>query len=138
MLIAYNLEFDDFHKDDKVNSVYRIHSHVKFKDGNLRQSVGCTSPMAKMATEDISGIKRYVRFAYGGANVSFGGDKVFSEGIAFADSAFFEMFDFPFIKGNQESFKKLETILLNKDLSEKYFGDEDPIGKVMDLSFQRG
>ena len=138
MLIAYNMEFDNFHKDEKIENIYRIHSHVKYNDGNLRMSVGCTSPMAKMATEDISGIKRYTRFAYGGANVSFGVERVFSEGISFADSTFFEMFDFPFVKGSQESFKELQTILLNEELAEKYFGDEDPIGKIMDLSFQTG
>jgi ABC-type antimicrobial peptide transport system permease subunit len=64
------------------------------------------------------------------------GTKAFSEGIVFADSNFFHMFDFPVVKGSTESFENKHTIIISNKLAEKYFGDEDPIGKNLLLTFQ--
>ena len=33
MLMAFNLEFDDFHKDEKVARIFRVHTLSTDKDG---------------------------------------------------------------------------------------------------------
>ncbi len=51
------------------------------------------------------------------------------------DSGFFSMFSFPFIYGNQESaFSQINAVVLNKPTADKYFGDENPIGKTLYLN----
>jgi putative ABC transport system permease protein len=51
-----------------------------------------------------------------------------------ADSNFFKMFNFPVIKGNTESPLLLaNTLVMTESTAKKYFGSEDPIGKLVFL-----
>jgi ABC-type antimicrobial peptide transport system permease subunit len=45
------------------------------------------------------------------------------------------MFEFPLSSGSHHSFKEKNAIILTADVAKKYFGDEDPIGKLMVMSF---
>ena len=136
LLVAYNIEFDDFHDDEKVENFFRVHAHVTFNDANKGEQILTPSTLAPMAMQDIPGIKRFTRYCSGGTNISYK-NNVFSEGIWYADSTFFEMFDFPLAAGSYSSFKDLHSIFINEEMALKYFGDEDPIGKVLTLSFAR-
>ncbi len=62
------------------------------------------------------------------------GDQSFNENLAFADSAFFELFDYPLESGNHRFFKDKNSIFLSQELAKKYFGNEDPTGKLMVLN----
>ena len=146
ILVAYNVEFDDFHDDDKVENIYRLHSHVVVNGTDKRQGIKAPILVGPMATRDFAGIKRYMRFA---GNAGLGGsvtyiDEVtnninsFSENIVFADSTLFDMFDFPLISGTHAAFKDLNSVFLDEERAIKYFGDEDPLGKVLTLGFSRG
>lgn len=61
------------------------------------------------------------------------GEKVFNEKlIAYVDSDFFKMFSFRLISGNADKlFKTKSEVVLTPEIAEKYFGDEDPIGKTV-------
>ncbi|MFY0651012.1 MAG: ABC transporter permease [Cyclobacteriaceae bacterium] len=136
ILLAYNIEFDDFHAEEKVKNTYRLEADLVLNDGDKSLGIHGPSPMAEMAVNDIAGINRFTRFAGSGANVSFD-TNAFGEYVSFADSTFFDMFQFNMIKGNQESFKEISTIFINEEMAKKYFGNEDPIGKVLTLNFAR-
>jgi putative ABC transport system permease protein len=48
------------------------------------------------------------------------------------DSSFLDIFSFPLVKGNRKtSFEDPNFILLTEETAKKYFGDDDPIGKVV-------
>ncbi|MEO9965440.1 MAG: FtsX-like permease family protein [Reichenbachiella sp.] len=146
ILIAYNIEFDDFHSTDKVQNIFRVHSHVVINGSDYREAISTPTPVAPMAAQDITGIKRFVRISGsqgGGASVSYinketGINNTFGEYIAYADSTLFDMFDLPLIAGSQQAFKNLHSIFINEEIATKYFGDDEPIGKVLTLSFARG
>ncbi len=145
ILVAYNIEFDDFHDDDKVRNIYRIHAHVTMNNGDKRQVPSAPNPLGPSAVKDIAGVKRFMRYGggFGGASVSYqnkatGVVNTFSENIVFADSVLFEMFDFPLLSGSPEAFKDLHSVFMDQERATKYFGDEDPIGKVLTLGFARG
>lgn len=54
------------------------------------------------------------------------------EGVFFADSGVFEMFDWPLLSGDPNTvFTQPNVIVLDEDLAEKYFGSEDPVGQQM-------
>lgn len=63
-------------------------------------------------------------------------DNIFSENYFFsADSNFFEVFPFKLLKGNpSEVLRHPNTLVLSASTATKYFGSEDPIGKVMNLN----
>ena len=60
-------------------------------------------------------------------------DKVFEENnTGFADPSFFTFFDFHLIKGNPANpFPDDHSIVIPEKTANRYFGDEDPIGKVI-------
>lgn len=134
LLLAFNIEFDDFHDNKKVANIFKIHVHTRDKNGTPYQSLLAPMPLGPAAAGEVAGIERYTRYIYGSGSLSYG-DNAFLEGIAFADSTFFDMFSFPFLHGSQKSFKDKYCIILGEDMAKKYFGNEDPTGKIMVLNF---
>ncbi|MEX2235068.1 MAG: FtsX-like permease family protein [Cyclobacteriaceae bacterium] len=130
LLLAYNIEFDNFHDDEKVSNIFKFHTISKEKDGSIARDVQAPIVLAPIAVEEITGIKRYTRFLYGGGALYYG-DKAFNEGIAFADSSFFDLFDYPLIAGNHKYFHDKNSIFISEKVAKKYFGNDDPIGKLM-------
>ncbi len=59
-------------------------------------------------------------------------DKRFRERGAFVDPSFLSMFTFPFVKGEPETaFDDPFSIVITEEVSQKYFGHENPLGKVL-------
>lgn len=63
------------------------------------------------------------------------GDKRFEEnGYYLTDPGFFKMFSFPFIHGNPEiALGDKNSIVLTQKTARRYFGNENPLGKVLYL-----
>jgi len=133
LLLAFNIEFDNFHEDQKVARIFRFHALSTDKEGKLNRDSQAPIILPPMAANDIAGIERYTRYAFGGGSLRYG-DQSFNENLAFADSAFFELFDYPLESGNHRFFKDKNSIFLSQELAKKYFGNEDPIGKLMVLN----
>jgi putative ABC transport system permease protein len=133
LLLAFNIEFDSFHDDEKVSRIFRVLTMSKDKDGKVNKDCQAPLVLPPIAANEIAGIESYTRFVYGGGSLRFE-ENVHNEGLAFVDSSFFKMFDFPLISGSHKSFKDKNSIFLNEELAKKYFGTEDPVGKLMVLN----
>jgi putative ABC transport system permease protein len=134
LLLAFNIEFDNFHADKKVEKIFKVHTHFKEKDGKITQGIRAPMPFAAAITQEVAGIERYTRYVGDGGYMRYG-DKSFSEQIFFADSTFFDMFDYPLEKGSTASFKNKHQIIISEKIAKKYFGDEDPVGKLVVFNF---
>jgi ABC-type antimicrobial peptide transport system permease subunit len=134
LLLAFNIEFDNFHDDKKVGNVFAVHTLSTEKDGKVSRDALAPITLGPAAADEIAGFGSYTRWIQDGGAVTFE-DKAFNEGIAFVDSTFFDLFDFPLEAGNTKSFKEKNSIFLNEELAKKYFGDADPIGKLMVVNF---
>src|SRR6478609_5473733 len=104
LILAYNIEFDNFHDDRKVERIFKIHTNVKREDGKTIPNNNAPMVLPPIAFPQIAGIERYTRYLSDGAYVRYG-EKAFAERIAFTDSTFFDMFDFPLVSGNHKTFK---------------------------------
>jgi putative ABC transport system permease protein len=52
-----------------------------------------------------------------------------------ADTTFFDVFSFEFIMGDPNTaFRVPHAIIITREISEKYFGDENPIGKMLTVN----
>jgi len=61
----------------------------------------------------------------------------YEEKVIMVDTGFFSMFSFPFIFGNRKTaLSDRDVVVLNKSTAEKYFGRDNPIGKVLTLNNQ--
>lgn len=127
--IMDELSFDTFHKNG--DNIYRI--IVTTKD-----DVWQSSPWALITNlkRDYPEIEKASWFYDATVNASYQ-EITFNERIALVAPDFLEMFTFPCIKGNSQTLlRDVNSIVMSKRTALKYFGSEDPIGKVINLDSQ--
>jgi putative ABC transport system permease protein len=123
--------FDSFHK--KSAEIYRLENRVG-TGASIQIWENTAAPIGVLAKKELSQVKDVVRLTN---NFSYSlfkyKDKVFNEEhAAFTDPSFFSVFDFKLIKGNNEKpFTDNNSIVVTETTAKKYFGDDDPIGKII-------
>jgi len=125
------LSFDTFHRNAK--NIYRL--DIQGGTGTTKQIFDFgVAPIAQLAKQELPDVTGATRFTY---DVNFSmykyQDKVFGdERVIFSDPTLFSMFDFPLIEGNNSKpFPDDNTVVITKTTAHKFFGDADPIGKVI-------
>ena len=130
LFIMNEFSFDSFHKDEK--NIYRV---MRGYDLSKPSAPYLSGPYATALLNDFPGeIKKAVRILSTNSLVSFG-EKAFNEKKFYmADADFFTLFSFPLVKGNPETaLKEPNSIVLTESTAKKYFGKEDPMGKVVEI-----
>lgn len=122
--------YDRFHRN--ADRIYRIAVNGKIADNYFNHAV-TPAPLAKTAAREITGIESAVRVARFGAWLIRYKDIRFNEdNLIFADSSFFDIFSFPLLKGNADDvLKKPNSIVISQETALRYFGTEDPLGKML-------
>jgi putative ABC transport system permease protein len=125
------LSFDAFHKN--TPDIYRV--ELFGGTGASRQIwQSIVAPMGVLAKQQLPEVKEEVRITNNGFYSLYKyQNKVFGdEHVAFADPSIFSVFDFPLVHGNAaKPFTDDNSVVITKKTAKKYFGDEDPIGKVI-------
>lgn len=123
--IEFETSFDNFHAN-KENK-YRLLS-TDLSDNSLHaQHSGYFLPFFK----NIPEIKNIVLLHIANEGSVKHNDKTFKENLYFADSTFFDFFNFELTQGSYESFSDPENAFITEETAKKYFNDEDPVGKVL-------
>ena len=97
LYVKFELSYDDFHS--KSNRIYRIVTDIVNPSETLHFSVAAPA-MPVAAKRDFPEIEKQVRFDPGSMLVRRGDLKFQEDNMASADSTFFEIFDFPLLKGD--------------------------------------
>ena len=64
--------------------------------------------------------------------IIFGENRFNEDGVLFADSTFFDVFDFKFLKGDPKTaLVRPRSMVLTEKYAKKYFGNQDPMGQKM-------
>lgn len=128
--VNYELSFDK-HFENHENTYRGVIEG--FFNGQDFTGVEFPAPAAKTFVEQIPEIEEAVRFRNAGSWVVKYEDKVFNENRAiFTDETFFNVFSVKLLKGNpQEVLLNKNAMVMSQSTAEKYFGEEDPIGKVL-------
>jgi putative ABC transport system permease protein len=60
-------------------------------------------------------------------------DRIYQEAdVGFAENAIFEIFTFPFISGDPKTaLEAPNTVVITESMAKKYFGEEDPLGRIL-------
>jgi len=125
LYVRTELSFDRFNK--QADNIYRL----------CNPEHPCHSPQtAKFLADNIPEIKSYTRILPRVNEIIAYKDKRFKENrVAFTDASFFSIFSFKFRQGNPENALLLPlTCVISEKTAHKYFGDEDPMGKVLKLN----
>jgi putative ABC transport system permease protein len=130
--VLHELSYDRFHQN--YENIYRIKVKGVMAGATLDQAI-TAAPMAQTLLTDYPEILHAVRINRSGAWLVKYGDTRFNEdGILFADSSFFSVFDFKLLRGDQKTaLVNPRSIILTEEFAKKYFGNEDPMGKRLSL-----
>jgi putative ABC transport system permease protein len=134
MLFWVNNEYSMNRYHSNANRIYQINAKLKFGT-DLEVWENTPAPVALFSKENISGIEQIARLKgdYGSKQAIRYNNKVFiEEKIGYTENDFFKIFDFPIVAGNpNEPFSKGLSAVLPESIARKYFGNENPIGKII-------
>ena len=136
LFLADELSYDKFHND--ADSIYRI----AWMSGDPQTRT--PHPMAQAMVRDFPEVENAVSLTplWGPGltvrtfSIKVAGQPTWHEekSILGVDSTFFDVFSFNLIKGNKAAIlRNVGGILISQSMAEKYFRDEDPIGKQLAL-----
>ncbi len=124
---------DQFHENK--HNVY-LTTFFANRDGSEQQFGRTPRPLAEMLRTDFPQLESVCRVE-DRAVVIKREDNVFHERIRLADPEFLTMFTFPLKWGSAASLKDVNSIILNEDVAVKYFGEENPIGQMLLVKFDK-
>jgi putative ABC transport system permease protein len=124
------LSFDGFHADAaRIVRVYRDEGATTPGSSSALTS----PPMAAAFKKDFPEVIKSTRFGTWQRRLVTSGNNNFTEtGYMHADPDFFEIFSFPFVKGDpQSAFSNPNSVVLTESAARKYFGADDPMGRTL-------
>lgn len=130
LYVMDELSYDTF--NTKSESIYRVGMNASIQDTKLDISQAM-SPIGAAMLADFPEVKNFVRMNYPGRELVTKDDKQFyEEKFYFTDSSFFNIFSWQLLSGDPHKvLVEPNSIVLSESVAKKYFGDEDPIGKVI-------
>lgn len=129
--IQYEMSFNKH--NSKSDCLYRVYQTQHYATGPLT-TFSLPGPLANDLRNEIPEIKNSFTFTYSGLLFSYG-EKTFRETACFTDSCIFQMLDIDFITGSPEDALKDESSIVISDvIASKFFGDEDPMGKIIRMN----
>jgi putative ABC transport system permease protein len=132
LYVKFELSYDNFHS--KGDRIYRIVTDINNPSEVLHFSVAAPA-MPVAAKRDFPEIEKQVRFDPGNILVRRGDLQIQETSMAFTDSTFFGVFDFPLLKGDPaRALREPWNVVLSESAAKKYFGTEDPMGKQLTLT----
>lgn len=138
LYVRYEFSYDRFHPH--ADRIYRVNQTFIWGEYDDHQFASTGPGVATALREELAEAELVtsihtpgnflISYAHpSGEVITFEEDEILA-----ADTNFFKLFNFPLITGNAASvLKQANTIVLTESTSKKYFGDENPLGKLIRL-----
>lgn len=130
--ILNEISYDKYNKD--ADRVYRVTRTFYNGNGDVALTLSTVSPpFGYYLPGDFPEIEKMTRLLKNGTTPLRYEDKLINEkNVFFADENLCDVFSVNVIKGNpRTALKEPFSIMLAEETAKKYFGDEDPINKVL-------
>jgi len=124
------LSFDKFHTN--YQNLYRV-VEMQQQNGEPFPVAVTPAPLANGLKEDFPEVlsSTFLQAGYSGQLV-YNEVELRTENIMLTNAGFFEVFSFEFVKGDLETaFSEPMSFVITESMAEKFFGEEDPIGKTI-------
>lgn len=134
LYVNYEYSYDTFEDSENVYRIYMDYTEDGVFVPGDAQTYNLSGPTLK---DEFPEIKEFVRFSHLN-EVSFknGNVTIVGEEGALADPSIFDVFKYRLLKGDiSTALKEPYTIVLTESLAKKIFGDEDPIGKSVEIIY---
>ena len=128
--------FDRFH--EKADRLYRVVEARDAADQEEQHIADTMGPLASTLVRDfpevVGATHMLSRSVIGRRTMQYGPNRYYEADYLFAEPSFFEVFDFVLLRGNLEAaLNEPQSVVLTERAARKYFGDEDPSGKILSM-----
>jgi putative ABC transport system permease protein len=135
LFVKDETSYDRFHND--TGQIYRVVKDFVNDDGSRLPDATTPPALAPAMQKDIPEVATTTRVFPGwGANflIKYGDKKISEDKLYRVDSSFFDVFTFPFVHGNaKDAFKEVQSIVLTESSAKRYFGNDNPVGKTLQI-----
>lgn len=117
-------------KVDRYNSNFsRIYRVIQKSNTSM---LGSSPYLLKPLLENIPEIETSARFIKSNISIKKDDEFIVESNLKYVDKEIFKIFTIPIIYGNVKNFlDEPNSIVLTKDISEKYFGQTNPVGEIL-------
>ena len=123
------LSYDRF--NENADRLCRVVATHHFTNGQAVPAAITPTALAVALKQEVPQIERSTRFAFYSLTLQHG-ENSFTEGVAMADPDFLSMFTVHFLEGDPSTaLIDPHSMVLTREAARKYFGDENPMGKVL-------
>ncbi len=130
--VFFEFSFDNFHQNG--NRIFHVYQQVSRSEG-LNLSTSVPVPMMAALKETYPEIEYASRYISRTGNVRYM-EKSISQNLRTTDPDFFRMFSFSFIAGSANTaLNDLRSLVLTEKSANAIFGQEDGMGKIVQLQF---
>jgi len=136
--VINELSYDTFHA--RADRIFRVSVNGMVAGDALHVAVSA-APTGEAMVRDIPQIVKSTRIDQFPQSVHFSYNErnFYQEGLLFVDSTFFDIFSFEMIRGNpQKALVDPYSLVLTSTVANKFFGNEDPIGKTIRMNNNAG
>lgn len=135
MMFAYvnhELSYDKFHS--RSERLFRVNWQYEARGASTEVAMSAF-PLKFMFLEDYPEVEKVVRFYKNdqdATTLKYEENHFTEENVLFADPEIFDVFDFPLAQGDESTaLAEMNSIVLTKRIAKKYFGEENPMGKII-------
>lgn len=139
LFIKNEVSFDNYHKDG--GRIFRLYNYYD-QPGELDRWASIQTPLAGIMREELPDIELIARTT--GMRLGRGGSSLirrdntsenfYEDKFTFADPDILQILEIPMVSGNQRALDRPKTIVISRSVAKQFFGDEDPIGKLVILN----
>ncbi len=131
LYVQDELSYDQYHQNK--DRIYRL-AVSETAEGRLDVSAKSPSAWGPVLAQEYPEIEAITRIRPPASRwlIRYGEKRFYEEHFVFADSTVFGIFTIPLVQGNANSaLAEPHSVVLSESMAQKYFGDENPIGKVI-------
>jgi putative ABC transport system permease protein len=131
LFVKDELTFDRFHS--KADRTYRAYATEDYGENQKFFDVNTPFPLGPALKDNLEEVEYMVRINAITSQIKIA-DNLFNETVTIAGRDFFNIFDFKIFKGERSTMLNDQShIVLSASLAKKYFGETDPLDKVIGL-----
>ncbi|MEB2786198.1 ABC transporter permease [Algoriphagus persicinus] len=134
LFVQHELSYDKYHANS--DRIYRVSRAWFNPDGEISLHLGHAAPpfgplIQSDFSEDVEAVGRFFHYD---PLVKYEDNAFEEENFYFVDPEVFDIFSFKMIEGeSREALANSDGLIITESMSHKYFGEENPIGKELDL-----
>ena len=130
LFVRSEWSFNRFHtKGERIHRAW-LEEHYQ---GEIFRNTVTPIPLVPVLQAGLPEVEAACRVALLNPAIKYG-NIIFNDNVNMVDSSFFHVFDFPLIEGaTRNPFATSNSLVITKTVSKKYFGNDSPIGKTLEL-----